>query len=53
MDTSMETFIELQNITRYTDQLKIENDPLKRRLLLELIAEEEAKRAKHVPAKMK
>jgi hypothetical protein len=49
----METFIEHRNIARYTEQLKIENDPLKRKLLLELIAEEEAKGAKHVPAEAK
>jgi hypothetical protein len=45
MERSLEIFIEEQNIVRFTDQLKTECDPLKRKILLELVASEEAKRA--------
>ena len=53
MERSLEKFIEDQNIARYADQLKIESDPLRRKLLLELMAREEAKRAKHIHSKKK
>ncbi len=46
MDNSVKGFIERQNITRYIDQLKFETDPLRRSMLLRLLAEEEAKQIK-------
>jgi len=53
MERSLEKFIEDRNIARYADQLKLERDPLKRKVLLELMSKEEAKRANHVPSKGK
>ena len=53
MERSLEKFIEDQNIARYADQLKIESDPLRRKLLLELMAKEEANRPKHIQSKEK
>ena len=41
------------NIVRFTDRLKTECDPLKRKVLLELIAGEEAKRANNILSKEK
>lgn len=41
MDRSMEAFVERQNVERYIDQLKTETDPLKRNVVLKLLAEEE------------
>jgi len=51
MERSLEKFVEDRNIARYADQLKIESDPLKRKLLLELMSKEEAKRANHIQSK--
>lgn len=53
MERSLEDFIEQQNIARFADQLKTECDPLKRRILLDLIAREESKRADHIQIKEK
>jgi hypothetical protein len=39
---SMKRFIACQNIERYVEKLKIENDPLKRETLINLLTEEEA-----------
>ena len=46
MDDSVNGFIERQNIAHYIDQLKIETDPIRRDMLLRLLAEEEAKQIK-------
>jgi hypothetical protein len=46
MDNSVKGFIERQNIAHYIDQLKIEADPVRRDMLLRLLAEEEAKQIK-------
>ena len=40
----MQTFVEDHNIENFTDQLKVETDPVKRATLIKLLAEEEAKR---------
>ena len=53
MERSLEKFIEHQNILRYTDQLKIETDSVKRKLLLKLLVEEEAKQKNHTQSKEK
>lgn len=42
METAMRQFIARQNIAHYKDQLKAETEPLKRAMLLKLLAEEEA-----------
>lgn len=44
MEKSLERFVEDQNIARYTDQLKYENDAVKRNVLLRLLRIEEAMR---------
>ena len=46
MDRSMEAFVERKNVERYIDQLKTETDPVKRNVVLKLLAEEEVKRVK-------
>jgi hypothetical protein len=46
----MESFIETQNITHFELLLKTETHPDKRKILLQLLAEEEAKRTAHVEA---
>jgi hypothetical protein len=46
MDDSVKAFIERRNIVHYTDQIKAETDPVKRNMLLKLLAEEEAKQIK-------
>ena len=43
----MDSFIERTNIAHYKELLKDEIDPAKRKILLELLAEEEAKQANH------
>jgi hypothetical protein len=43
----MENFIRNYNIARYKAQLETETSPVKRKLLLTLLAEEEAKQACH------
>jgi hypothetical protein len=53
MERSLDFFIEEQNIVRFTDRLKTECDPLKRKVLLELTAGEEAKRANNIRSKEK
>jgi hypothetical protein len=40
MDESMKTFVERQNVVHYIDQLKAETDPVKRNVVLKLLAEE-------------
>ncbi len=47
----MEKFIERQNIAHYIDQLKTETDPIKRKILQNLLAEETAKQASHATDK--
>jgi len=42
----MEAFVERKNVERYIDQLKTETDPVKRNVVLKLLAEEEVKQAK-------
>jgi hypothetical protein len=46
MDESMKTFVERQNVVHYIDQLKAETDPVKRNVVLKLLADEEVKRIK-------
>lgn len=46
MDDSVKGFIDRQNIAHYMDQLKIETDPVRRDMLMRLLAEEEAKQIK-------
>ncbi len=41
----MQNFVENHNIQKFSDQLKIETDPIKRAMLTKLLAEEEAKLA--------
>jgi bacterioferritin (cytochrome b1) len=41
----MQDFIENHNIQKFIDQLKDESDPVKRAMLIKLLAEEEAKHA--------
>lgn len=53
MDRSLEQFVDHQNIERFRDQLKLEGDPLKRKVLLDLVSEAEAKRANHIQSKEK
>jgi hypothetical protein len=43
----MQRFIEAQNIALFTDRLKTEADPLVRRVILALLASEQAKRLVH------
>jgi len=40
----MKAFVERRNIEHYIDQLKTETDPVKRSVVLKLLAEEEVKR---------
>jgi hypothetical protein len=40
-------FVECQNIAHYVGQLKTENDPIKRAMLEQLLAEETTKQASH------
>jgi hypothetical protein len=40
-------FVECQNIAHYVCQLKTENDPIKRAMLQQLLAEETTKQASH------
>jgi hypothetical protein len=42
----VERYVERQNVERYIDQLKTETDPVKRNVVLKLLAEEEVKQAK-------
>jgi len=46
MDSSTKAFVEGQNIARYADLIKSENDPAKRTILLTLLAEEKTKSLK-------
>jgi hypothetical protein len=46
MDKSMKAFVERQNVEHYVDQLKTETDPVKRNVVLKLLAEEEVKQVK-------
>ena len=46
MDESMKAFVERQNVVHYIDQLKTETDPVKRNVVLKLLAEEEVKQVK-------
>lgn len=43
----MDKFVERQNIAHYVELLKAEADPIKREMLERLLAEEEAKAARH------
>ena len=43
----MDQFIERQNIAHFVEQLKTEADPIKREMLERLLAEENAKAARH------
>ena len=40
MDESMKAFVERQNVVHYVEQLKTETDPVKRSVVLKLLAEE-------------
>jgi hypothetical protein len=40
MDESMKPFVERQNVVHYVEQLKTETDPVKRNVVLKLLAEE-------------
>ena len=40
MDESMKPFVERQNVVHYVEQLKTETDPVKRNIVLKLLAEE-------------
>jgi hypothetical protein len=46
MDDALKAFVERQNISNYIERLKTETDAVQRRLLLRLVAEEEAKQVK-------
>jgi len=46
MDNFTKAFVERQNVARYIDLIKAETDPVKRDVLLRLLAAEEAKQAK-------
>ena len=46
----MQSFMETQNIARFKLLLETETHPDKRKILLQLLAEEEAKRTAHVEA---
>ena len=46
----MQSFIETQNIAHFKLLLETETHPDKRKILLQLLAEEEAKRTAHVEA---
>ena len=40
MDESTKSFVERQNVVHYVEQLKTETDPVKRNIVLKLLAEE-------------
>ena len=40
MDESMKPFVERENVVHYVEQLKTETDPVKRNVVLKLLAEE-------------
>jgi hypothetical protein len=40
MDESMKSFVEHQNVVHYVEQLKTETDPVKRNVVLKLLAKE-------------
>ena len=44
---AMQNFVERSNIANFAKKLETETDPAKRALLLQLLAEEEAKQASH------
>jgi hypothetical protein len=44
----LEDFIERTNIVHFEDLLKTETEPVKRAVLLSLLADEKAKQASHV-----
>jgi hypothetical protein len=46
MDDSVKGFVERQNIARYIELIETETDPVKRKLLLRLLAAEQTKQAK-------
>ena len=46
MDSFTKAFVEEQSVARYGDLIKAEKDPAKRKTLLKLLAEEEAKMLK-------
>ena len=46
MDDFTKAFVERQNVARYIDLIKAETDPVKRDVLLKLLAAEEAKQVK-------
>ncbi len=46
MDESVKAFVERQNVAHYFDQLKTETDPVKRNVVLRLLAEEKVKQVK-------
>lgn len=46
----MQSFIETHNIAHFKLLLETETHPDKRKILLQLLAEEEAKRAAHIEA---
>ena len=43
MDDSVKGFVERQNIARYIELIETETDPVKRKLLLRLLAAEQTK----------
>jgi hypothetical protein len=43
--SAMDDFVERHNIAHYRNRLKTETDPFRRTILLDLLAEEEAKQA--------
>jgi hypothetical protein len=43
MDHTLKSFIERQNIASYRKQIKTEADPIKRKMLAELLDEEKVK----------
>ena len=46
MDDSTKAFVQRENIERYIDQLKTETDPVRREMLLRLLAEEKGTQVK-------
>jgi hypothetical protein len=47
----MDHFVERQNVEHYNRLLELETDPLKRAMLLKLLAEEKTKQASHFEPK--
>ena len=45
MDESVETFVRQQNLENFKRQIEAATDPIQRKMLLTLLAEEEAKAA--------